>query len=209
MKPLVILFCFIFSVSIFSHSGRTIKSGPKKGCHEDRKLGEFHCHGGVSKVETDKQNKYSRKKFKHWTDTDKNCLNTRHEILKIRSLVKVKISSCKVVEGKWNDFYFREILTSPSQIDIDHVVPLKNAWESGASLWSNREREKFANDPENLVITNSHYNRKKQAKTPLEWYPIEKSYTCKYLKQWIAVKTKYALKINPQIISEYKRIPCE
>ena len=146
--------------------------------------------------------KYNRKTWKHWTDHDHNCLDTRTEILKARSLIPVTMNKkgCKVKAGKWQDYYFNETLIEAKNVDIDHLVPLKNAHDSGGADWSFERKEKFANDPENLVVTNKKYNRTKSSKGIDQWLPVELSYTCKYVRQWIKIKTKYKLEIKPQEI---------
>ena len=146
-------------------------------------------------------NAYDRKEWKHWVDDDKDCMNTRHEVLEARSTVKVKYrkskrGNCSVVSGKWNDFYYPEVLTSARKIDIDHVIPLKHANDFGGKNWSSKLKRKFANDPENLVVTNLRYNRQKGAKGIDEWLPINKSYACKYVKKWFYLKEKYSLKVS-------------
>lgn len=139
--------------------------------------------------------KYHRKEWKHWTDTDQNCLDTRNELLKSRSLVAVKMNKkgCKVIAGKWADYYYPEFHTNPKKVDIDHVVPLKNANETGGASWTKKKKETFANDPQNLVITNRSYNRKKGSKGIDGWLPVHREYACKYIKNWIIIKNKYGL----------------
>ncbi len=139
--------------------------------------------------------KYVRSDWPHWIDQDKDCLDTRAEILKQRSLVPVSMNKkgCKVKSGKWKDYYYPETLTQASQVDIDHLIPLKHAHETGAAHWSTSQKEKFANDPENLVITNRRYNRQKGAKGIDEWLPVHKDYACKYITDWIKLKKKYHL----------------
>lgn len=148
---------------------------------------------------------YDRKKFKHWVDLDGDCQNTRNEILIARSNVPVtfkknKKGDCVVKSGEWSDFYYFETLSEAQNIDIDHIVPLKHAWTAGANTWTPKKREVFANDHENLVITNKKYNRQKGAKTILEWMPVEKSYACQYIKRWFEIKEKYDLKITQKEI---------
>lgn len=156
---------------------------------------------------------YDRKEFRHWDDEDRDCRNRRAEVLKDRSLESVTYRKsrrglCTVKTGKWNDFYFDEVQNRASMVDIDHVVPLKNAWDSGAHNWSKFEREQFANDPLNLVITNRKYNRQKGAQTPLTWAPIDRKYYCKYLLRWIKVKQKYELLIEKQVFTFFKDADC-
>ena len=158
--------------------------------------------------------KYDRKKFKHWIDTDRDCRNRRAEVLKNRSTKPVsyrksKRGLCTVRTGRWDDYYFPEVHTEARMVDIDHVVPLKNAWESGAHAWAPGERELFANDPENLVITNRSYNRQKGAQTPLTWAPINREYYCKYLARWIKIKRKYQLTIDKQVFLFLRDADCK
>jgi hypothetical protein len=145
-----------------------------------------------------KKSHYNRKDWPHWSDVDHDCQNTRQEILIARSLVPVSLDrkGCRVMKGKWNDYYYPEIHTVSDQVDIDHVIPLKHANDVGGDVWSKDEKEKFANDPENLVITNKSYNRKKGAKTIAEWLPVHAEYACKYIKDWVRLKKKYHLSLS-------------
>lgn len=143
---------------------------------------------------------YKRKSWKHWTDEDKNCFNTRQEILKDQSIVPVEIKrrgkKCFVKSGEWNDYYYPEILTSPGQIDIDHIIPLKHAHDIGGSAWTKEQKEIFANDPENLVITNKTYNRRKGSKRIDQWLPLNLKYACQYYRDWMKIKNKYNLPVS-------------
>ena len=143
---------------------------------------------------------YLRSDWPHWIDKDSNCLNTRAEILKTRSEIPVKMNKkgCGVKKGRWQDYYFPEVHTKASKVDIDHLIPLKHAHDNGGATWSLKEKEEFANDPENLVITNRHYNRQKGSKGIDEWLPKDRSYACKYIYSWINIKKKYSLNLNEQ-----------
>jgi len=157
---------------------------------------------------------YSRKEFQHWIDLDGNCRNTRQELLIERSLAPVTFSiskkgKCTVKTGKWADFYFDETLERADQIDIDHIVPLKHAWDLGADSWDASKRRDFANDPDNIVITNLKYNRQKGAKTILEWHPIGRVYACKYMAKWLLVKERYKLLISKQELDNKKLLKCD
>ncbi len=220
--PLII--ALILSANLYAHSGGTIKNGQLKGCHNDNKRGTFHCHsksflrGQVfqSKDEAmaslrenapkESVSEYNRSDWKHWIDSDGNCLNTRHELLKKRSLTKAVIQDCKVVSGSWNDYYYPEIITDLSEIDIDHLIPLKEAHLSGGANWSSQKKSQFANDEENLVITRSSYNRSKGPQTIATWLPSGFTYACKYYKDWMKIKAEYRLKISNE---EKMAIPVE
>lgn len=157
---------------------------------------------------------YNRKAFRHWIDQDKDCRNTRAEVLMARSKVPVTFrvrksgKKCTVDRGQWDDFYYDEVLTKASKIDIDHVVPLKHAWETGAENWSAKRRKEFANDPENLVITNLKYNRSKGAQTPLTWMPINRYYACRYMIKWMAIKKKYDLHVSKKEEEHLELLKC-
>lgn len=154
--------------------------------------------------------KYDRSEWKHWTDKDKNCLNTRQEILRARSITEVKFNKkgCTVISGKWHDYYYPQIHTDAKNVEIDHLVPLKHAHDHGGSGWSKERKEQFANDPENLVITFKPYNRKKGAKGIDEWLPVNKEYACKYIADWKYIKSKYNLGISPQEYNTIKTSKC-
>jgi len=155
---------------------------------------------------------YKRQAFKHWTDSDHDCQNTRQELLIARSEVPVtftKKKNCTVSTGRWNDFYYDEVLTNAREVDIDHVVPLKHAWLTGAETWTKEKRSEFANDLENLVITNKKYNRQKGAKTILEWMPINRDFACQYAKRWFLIKNKYQLLISDEERMNYSLLKCE
>ncbi len=155
--------------------------------------------------------KYERSQWKHWTDADKNCLDTRAEILKARSLTPVQMNKrgCVVVRGKWQDYYYNEVHTVAGMVDIDHLVPLHHAHYAGGAFWSALQKEKFANDPENLVITNRKYNRQKGPKAIDEWLPVERQYACKYVASWQQLKRKYELKMTASELATIKQLNCK
>jgi len=151
---------------------------------------------------------YNRKAWKHWIDEDQNCLNTRQEVLKEQSIVLVTQVKCKVTKGKWNDFYFNEVLEDPLKIDIDHVVPLKHAHDNGGAGWSQDQKKLFANDKLNLVVTSRKANRTKGSNDFTSWSPINKGYACKYMKRWFEVKEKYKLNISQSEIEQKQIMDC-
>ena len=139
---------------------------------------------------------YSRSSFKHWIDEDGDCLNTRQEVLQRESLETVEIKNCRVVRGKWYDAYSGQFYTQTSKLDIDHIIPLKEAWESGADKWTAKKRKEFANDYDNLIAVSRSLNRQKGAKDPAEWLPPHTEYICEYIARWIYIKEKYNLKMD-------------
>ncbi|HLT22368.1 MAG TPA: DUF1524 domain-containing protein [Bacteriovoracaceae bacterium] len=155
---------------------------------------------------------YKRKDWQsRWADDDKNCRDTRAEILIERSLVPVTFTNkkkCRVRFGEWKDYYYPEIIKDAKMIDIDHLVPLYEAHKSGGSSWSKLKRKEFANDPDNLVITSRTTNRQKGANTLKNWLPMNIKYACRYYYQWMSIKKKYELKISDEEINSLDLSKC-
>jgi len=139
---------------------------------------------------------YSREKFPHWKSTGANC-DVRDSVLK-RDGTKVKTSGCNVVAGTWKSRYDGLLLNSPTKVDIDHMVPLANAWRSGAAKWTTAQRESFANDLDDpqLVAVSATSNRSKGDQDPSTWKPKETGAWCGYAQDWIAVKTHWKLTVT-------------
>jgi len=144
---------------------------------------------------------YSREKFPHWKDPDKNGCDSRNDILK-RDLTKIIFkegtNNCKVISGILLDPYSNKLIDfdiskSSSTIDIDHVVALSNAWQTGAFQLTLEQRTNFANDPLNLLAVDFKLNRQKGDGDAATWLPPYKSYRCTYVARQVAVKTKYKL----------------
>jgi hypothetical protein len=139
---------------------------------------------------------YSREKFPHWRSTGENC-DVRDTVLK-RDGTKVKVSGCNVVAGSWRSVYDGTTLASPTKVDIDHVVPLANAWRSGASAWTTDQREDFANDVDRpqLIASSQTSNRSKGDQDPSTWKPKTTSIWCEYAEDWIEVKSYWKLTVT-------------
>jgi hypothetical protein len=149
--------------------------------------------------------KYNRDDWKHWSDIDSDCQDTRAEILIGQSLTAVifdKSDMCRVDRGKWYDPYSDSIYIDDDNLDIDHIVPLGYASARGGSAWSKELKEQFANDPENLIAVDKYLNRQKGAAGPAEWMPPNHKYRCEYLKSFNGVVQKYGL----QYFSAEKRV---
>nr|WP_296074577.1 HNH endonuclease family protein [uncultured Actinoplanes sp.] len=149
---------------------------------------------------------YSREKFPHWRSTGSNC-DVRDSVLK-RDGTKVKLSGCNVVAGTWKSIYDGKVLDSPTKVDIDHMVPLANAWRSGASSWTTDKRGDFANDLDDpqLVAVSATANRSKGDQDPSTWKPSDKSAWCEYAQDWIAVKAHWKLTITGQEKTALKKM---
>ena len=142
---------------------------------------------------------YSRAQFPHWSDPDRNGCDTRNDTLK-RDLTnityKVGTRDCKVVGGQLLDPFSGKSLTfssTKSNIDIDHLVALSNAWQTGAAYFDKAKRTQIANDPLNLLAVDAKLNRQKGDGDAATWLPPTKSFRCEYVAAQIAVKVKYSL----------------
>jgi hypothetical protein len=140
---------------------------------------------------------YSREKFPHWDKVDGAC-DTREQVLK-RDGKNVSVDSqCAAKSGTWVSAYDGETWTKASDVDIDHMVPLGQAWISGAKSWTTERREQFANDlvrPQLHAVTDN-LNEQKSDKAPDAWKPPLVSYWCAYATDWIVVKRNYGLTIT-------------
>lgn len=142
---------------------------------------------------------YDRDDWGGWIDEDGDGLNTRHEVLAEESLIKPVISNNKVISGKWFDKYTGKYFTNPSDLDIDHLVPLKNAHISGASNWSKKKKNRYYNYlkyDNHLIAVSKSANRNKSYKSPVNWLPPNKEYQCEYVREWFKIKTAWGLTIE-------------
>ncbi|TDC89595.1 HNH endonuclease [Actinomadura sp. 7K507] len=140
---------------------------------------------------------YDRDKFPHWITIAGAC-NTRETVLK-RDGIDVKTSAaCAPVSGTWRSPYDGATWTAASDLDIDHMVPLAEAWRSGAASWTTSRRRAFANDlsSSQLWAVTDNLNQAKGDKDPAEWTPPLASFRCLYSRSWIDVKYRYRLTID-------------
>jgi hypothetical protein len=222
MRALVLLAALIFCDATKAHKGGT----DAYGCHNERATGLYHCHSGPlagrsfssqaamlaalgSPTPTPTptpaptgSSTYNRDDYlPDWGDADGDCMNTRHEVLQAESTIPVTLSSsgCTVLAGRWYDPYTGLTFTNPSDVDIDHLVPLKEAHESGAALWSTTAKRAYANDLTNplvLIAVDDGTNSSKGDKDPALWMPPRVAYHCDYVRSWVAVKDTYNLTID-------------
>ena len=138
---------------------------------------------------------YDRKLFKHWIDEDKNGCDTRKEVLIAEAVVKPKKGTkCILTGGKWISPYDGKSYTKDASLDIDHVVPLAEAWRSGAWAWTSKQRQDFANDLTDsraLIAVTASANRSKGDRDVKTWLPAKNK--CSYIEAWVAVKVRYSL----------------
>ena len=142
---------------------------------------------------------YARSQFPHWSDPDRNGCDARNDTLK-RDLTnityKVGTRDCKVIAGQLLDPFSGKVITFSATkvvIDIDHVVALSNAWQTGAAYFDKNKRSQIANDPLNLLAVDSKLNRQKGDGDAATWLPPSKAFRCEYVARQVAVKAKYGL----------------
>src|SRR5688500_5859348 len=140
---------------------------------------------------------YSRDLFPHWNTVSGTC-NTRETVLKRDGSSVVTDGSCAATSGRWYSPYDGATWTAASDVDIDHVVPLAEAWRSGANTWTTSRRQSFANDltrPQLIAVTDN-VNQSKGDQDPSSWQPSVTSYRCTYAKMWIAAKSYWRLTLQ-------------
>lgn len=142
---------------------------------------------------------YARAQFPHWSDPDRNGCDARNDILK-RDLTNITYKAgtrdCKVIAGQLLDPFSGKVITFSADkvvVDIDHVVALSNAWQTGAAYFDKNKRSQIANDPLNLLAVDAKLNRKKGDGDAATWLPPYKAFRCEYVARQVAVKAKYGL----------------
>ena len=136
--------------------------------------------------------------FGGWADADGDCRTTRHEVLQQEG-TRVTWSSrgCTVTGGTWRSFYDGRTYTGPSQVQIDHLVPVSEAWDSGAHLWSRARRVAFYNDLGVGYALNpipGSLNQAKGDRGPEAWMPPANR--CRYVEVWTAMKHRWGLRVD-------------
>jgi hypothetical protein len=143
---------------------------------------------------------YERGLFPLWDAAGPPGCDTRDEVLITEATRAPTVGTgCKLTGGKWLSRYDDVTVTDPSQLDIDHLVPLAEAWQSGAYAWTTATRERYANDlgyPADLVAVTAHANRSKGDDEPSAYLPPEKSFDCRYEAWWVAVKWRWHLSVD-------------
>ncbi|RPF30348.1 HNH endonuclease family protein [Streptomyces sp. TLI_185] len=151
-------------------------------------------------VEEENRAGYERSKFRHWIDADRDGCNTRAEVLLAEAVTAPEQGpKCALTGGRWYSAYDDQYLDNARQLDVDHLVPLAEAWDSGASAWTAKEREAYANDlddPRALIAVSAASNRSKADQDPSTWMPPSADYACKYATNWVADKTRWGLSVD-------------
>jgi hypothetical protein len=182
------------------------------GGHTNKTTGAYHCHRDGCELQEAEGRPvtllYDRDDWRHWTDADGDCMNTRHEILLEQADGPVKLSPdrCYVSVGRWEDPFSGKVLTRASDLDVDHIEPLKWAHGHGGDRWTLEQKEHFANDHANLLAVDDNLNQQKGAKGPDEWLPPNHAYRCEYLAAWQRVLAIYPdLRMTPAEARVFKR----
>ncbi len=139
--------------------------------------------------------------YGRWRDADGDGLNTRHEVLAMESLIPVTMDDQgrNVTAGLWFDPYTGLTFVDPGDVDIDHLVPLKEAHQSGAHAWDNDKRRLYTNDldnPGHLISVDDGTNQSKGHKDPAEWLPPNENFHCAYVMAWVHVKRTWQLSVD-------------
>lgn len=148
-------------------------------------------------VRTENRTGYDRDLFPHWITQSGSC-NTRETVLKRDGSGVVTDSSCAATSGSWYSPYDGATWSAASDVDIDHLIPLAEAWDSGASAWTTSRRQSFANDltrPQLLAVTDN-VNQSKGDQDPATWMPSRTAYRCTYVRAWVQVKYYYDLSVD-------------
>ena len=148
-------------------------------------------------VATENRTGYNRDLFPHW-NTQSGACNTREVVLERDGENVEQSSSCAATSGSWFSVYDGATWSAAADVDIDHLVPLAEAWDSGASGWTTSRRQSFANDltrPQLLAVTDN-VNQSKGDKDPAEWMPSRTAYRCTYVRAWVQVKYYYDLSVD-------------
>jgi hypothetical protein len=152
------------------------------------------------RIEPERDGGYDRDLFADWYDADRDGCNTRKEVLIAESLDPVQIgASCSISGGRWFSIYDNVETTDASTFDIDHMVPLSEAWGSGAWNWNADQRKRFSNDldqPIFLIAVTASSNRSKSDRDPAEWMPPNANYHCEYVRIWIEIKRAWDLSVD-------------
>lgn len=184
----------------------SIRNPPGDGAHAPQPIIDMLDHLQVTPAGT--MAGYSREEFPHWIDQGHGC-DTREVILVHQARSAHPGPGCHPVcdtspDGPcWHSLYDDRDTNNPTELDIDHIVPLAEAWRSGAATWTRQRRTDFANDPLELLAVTAAENRAKGDRDPTTWMP--KAGRCPYADMWITVKNRYQLSVDPAELAALRR----
>lgn len=174
-------------------------SAPGAAAHLSSTVSTHHLLDGL-KVHREHANGYRRSEFPTWESVGDGC-DVRDAVLTADATKTPTVAEpgCELVHGKWTSPYDGVHTTNPSTFDIDHLVPVAEAWQSGAFRWKRSTREAYANDLgyfAELIAVSAHSNRSKGDQEPQQWLPPRTSYDCTYMAEWVAVKWRWRLTVD-------------
>ncbi|MCX4984369.1 DUF1524 domain-containing protein [Streptomyces sp. NBC_00572] len=156
--------------------------------------------------------------FPHWNaglDATDGC-DTRSEVLLAEAVdAPAAGTGCKLTGGRWTSYYDGQNVSDPAALRVDHLVPLAEAWESGASGWTAARRERFANDQgaaATLVAVTARSQRDKAGRDPADWVPSDAARYCRYVGEWVSTKLRWGLSADKDEVEALKLFadgPCE
>ncbi|WP_405797849.1 HNH endonuclease [Streptomyces sp. NBC_01506] len=148
--------------------------------------------------------------FEHWNegqDADDGC-TTREEVLIAEAVEAPEVGAgCEITGGKWLSYYDNQSVTGTAALTVDHLVPLAEAWGSGARTWSAARREAYANDqavPTTLVAVTARTVREKAAQDVADWLPLAGDNYCRYVGEWVATKHRWSLSVDKDELETLK-----
>jgi hypothetical protein len=151
-------------------------------------------------VQAEIRSGYERTAFRLWTDADRDGCSTRAEVLLQEALTApARDERCRLTGGSWFSPYDDLYIDAAGSLDIDHLVPLAEAWDSGARAWTPARRQAYANDlddPRALIAVSARSNRSKADQDPADWMPPSTGYRCTYATDWITIKTRWQLTVD-------------
>ena len=163
------------------------------------------------KVAPEDRTGYVRTKFKHWVGVGNGCDSRKAVIISEATVKPVVEKGCVIKGGEWFSIYDSVKVTDAGKLDVDHMVPLAEAWDSGASGWDNKKRELYANDQtdaRHLIAVTGASNRSKSDRDPAEWMPINEKYKCQYIMNWVSIKVRWSLSVDEKELLAIKSIKC-
>ncbi|MEU4828799.1 HNH endonuclease family protein [Actinomadura sp. NPDC023710] len=154
-------------------------------------------------VAEERREGYKRDSFRHWIDADRDGCDTRREVLLAEAVQAPEVGDrCRLTEGTgtWYSYYDDTQITGQRTLDIDHMVPLAESWDSGAYAWTAQRRQDYANDlgdDRALVAVTARSNRSKADQDPRQWLPPHAPARCRYIGEWTAIKLRWSLAADP------------
>jgi hypothetical protein len=191
-KSMLFVFALVLSFAAFDFALQTVSAFPPGT--PSKSAAQSQLNSLTVKSESSMTG-YTRDKFPHWIGQGNGC-DTRQKVLQRDA--DYYSGSCPVTSGKWYSYFDGVTVYSPSELDVDHIVPLAEAWRSGASSWTTEKREDFANDlsgPQLIAVTASS-NRSKGDQDPSTWQPPRSGARCAYAKWWINTKYRWNLHLQ-------------